>query len=68
MDFQGRAYHLATSFARLDDLDFFFPEYIKDIAYVLPLTITMSELAMRVKAAVDSAASTQLILLNICET
>jgi hypothetical protein len=44
MDWQGRAYHLATSFAWPHSPWFFFLGYIKDAVYMPPLATTLPEL------------------------
>jgi hypothetical protein len=62
MDWQERAYHLATLFARPYSPDsFFFWGYIKDAVYVPPLATTLPELAGKIREAV---ATVILDLLN----
>jgi hypothetical protein len=54
MDWQGRAYHFATSFAWPYFPNFFFWGYIKDAVYVPSLATTLPGLAGRIRDAVAS--------------
>jgi hypothetical protein len=61
IDWQGRAYHLATPFAWPYSPWFFLWRYIKDAVYVPPLATTLPELAGRIR---DAVAKVTLDLLN----